>query len=132
VNTLTKAERLNSKIVIDRLFSGCNSAMAVFPLRVVWSVSERGLDEADVPPVRMLVSVPKKRFRHAVDRNRMKRQVREAFRLNKGVLWKALDGTNKRIDLAFICITDKLMSSQVVRKSVVKSFLRISEKLQGK
>lgn len=103
--------------------------MAVFPLRTVWMLSERSQDDADVPPVRILVSVPKKRLHHAVDRNRMKRQVREAFRLNKEILWKALEGTGKRVDLAFICITDQPMSSQEVHRSVIRSLVRISEKL---
>ena len=103
--------------------------MAMFPLRTVWMLSERSQDDTDVPLVRMLVSIPKKRLHHAVDRNRMKRQVREAFRLNKEILWKALEGTDKRVDIAFIGITDQLMSSRVVHRSVVKSLVRISEKL---
>ena len=103
--------------------------MAIFPLRTVWMLSECSQDDADVPAVRILVSVPKKRLRHAVDRNRMKRQVREAYRLNKEILWKVLEGTGKRLDLAFICIADQPMSSQQVSKSVVRSLVRISEKL---
>lgn len=129
LHRLTKAERLSSKAVIERLFSGGNGSMAMFPLRTVWMLSERSQDDADVPLVRMLVSIPKKRLHHAVDRNRMKRQVREAFRLNKEILWKALEGTDKRVDIAFIGITDQLMSSRAVHKSVVKSLVRISEKL---
>jgi ribonuclease P protein component len=129
LHRLTKAERLSSKAVIERLFSGGNGSMAMFPLRTVWMLSERSQDDTDVPLVRMLVSIPKKRLHHAVDRNRMKRQVREAFRLNKEILWKALEGTDKRVDIAFIGITDQLMSSRVVHRSVVKSLVRISEKL---
>ena len=129
LHRLTKAERLSSKAVIDRLFSGGNGSMAMFPLRIVWMLSERSQDDDAVPPVRMLVSIPKKRLRHAVDRNRMKRQVREAYRLNKEILWKALEASGKRIDIAFIGITDQPMSSQSVHRSVVKSLVRISEKL---
>ena len=125
---LTKAERLNSKVVIDRLFSGGNGTMSMFPLRVVWMVTQRQPEE-QVPPVRMLVSVPKKRFRHAVDRNHMKRQVREAFRLHKHILWRVLSDTDKHVDMAFISITDRLMPSVAVRKAVVKSMVRIAEKL---
>lgn len=126
---LPKSERLSSKAVIDRLFSGGNGSMAAFPLRAVWMVSECSQDSAAVPLVRMMISVPKKRFHHAVDRNRMKRQVREAFRLNKQKLWSVLEGTGKRIDIAFISITDQPMDSRAVHKAVVKSLVRISEKL---
>jgi ribonuclease P protein component len=129
LHRLTKAERLSSKAVIDRLFSGGNGSMAMFPLRIVWMLSERSQGDDAVPPVRMLVSIPKKRLRHAVDRNRMKRQVREAYRLNKEILWKALEASDKRIDIAFIGITDQPVSSQSVHRSVVKSLVRISEKL---
>lgn len=125
---LTKEERLSSKQVIDRLFSGGSGSMAVYPLRVVWMVTTRQPDD-QTPPVRMLVSVPKKRFRHAVDRNRLKRQVREAFRLNKHILWKALADTDKRVDIGFISITDTPVQSYAVRRSVVKTLVRISEKL---
>lgn len=129
LHRLTKAERLSSKAVIDRLFSGGNGSMAMFPLRIVWMLSERSQGDDAVPPVRMLVSIPKKRLRHAVDRNRMKRQVREAYRLNKEILWKALEASDKRIDIAFIGIADQPMGSQSVHRSVVKSLVRISEKL---
>lgn len=81
------------------------------------------------PPVSILVSVPKKRFRHAVDRNRMKRLVREAYRLNKHILWKALEGKNERLMLAFVCMTDTLPSYQMVNKSMKKALIRVSEKL---
>ena len=58
--------------------------MAAFPLRVVYVNKERAHGEV---PVQILISVPKKRFKHAVDRNRVKRQVREAYRLHKQVLY---------------------------------------------
>ena len=61
--------------------------MAAFPLRVVYVNKERAQGEV---PVQILISVPKKRFKHAVDRNRVKRQVREAYRLHKQVLYEAL------------------------------------------
>lgn len=101
--------------------------MAAFPLRVVFMRRERQADEA-VPPVSVLVSVPKKRFRHAVDRNRMKRLVREAYRLNKHILWKALEGKTYGMAVAFVCITDVLPTFDVVNKSMKKALIRIAEK----
>ncbi len=127
--TFAKSERLTSQIVIDKLFAGGNASMAVFPLRVVFMK----MDEAEgkeKPPVSILVSVPKKRFRHAVDRNRMKRLVREAYRLNKHILWEALEGKNERLALAFVCITDSLPSFLVVQKSVRKALVRIAERME--
>lgn len=99
--------------------------MAVFPLRVVYMKVEA----TDLPPVSILVSVPKKRFHHAVDRNRMKRLVREAYRLHKHILWKALEEKNFRLVVAFVCITDTLPSFQVVDRSVKKALTRMAEKV---
>lgn len=101
--------------------------MAAFPLRVVYMTVPR-TEEAQ-PPVSIMVSVPKKRFRHAIDRNRMKRLVREAFRLNKHILWTALADKNVNMAVAFVCITDRLPDFHTVEKSMHKAMTRIAEKL---
>lgn len=80
MNTLCKAERLHSKIVIEKMFAGGFSrSFSVFPLRAVYM----SVEQQEVP-VSILISVPKKRFKRAVKRNRVKRQIREAYRKNKG------------------------------------------------
>ncbi|MBR2631673.1 MAG: ribonuclease P protein component [Bacteroidaceae bacterium] len=130
-NTFKKSERLCSQLVIDKLFAGGNASMAAFPLRIVYMKQSIGAEVGcvDVPPVSVLISVPKKRFRHAVDRNRMKRLIREAYRTNKHILWEMLKDKDYRIVLAFVCITDKMPSYAMVRKSVSKALTRISESL---
>lgn len=128
---LTKSERLTSQLVIDKLFAGGNASMAAFPLRIVFMQVEKSeKNGSDEPPVSILVSVPKKRFRHAVDRNRMKRLVREAYRLNKHILWDALEGKDVRLVLAFVCITDTLPTFYSVNKSMRKALARIAEKVE--
>ena len=134
---LTKSERLTSQLVIEKLFAGGNASMAAFPLRIVYMKMEKGnsdhLESSDnsekLPRVSILVSVPKKRFRHAVDRNRMKRLVREAYRLDMSILWNALEGKDFRLALAFVCITDTLPSFNAIQKSMKKALIRISERL---
>lgn len=130
-NTFKKSERLCSQLVIDKLFAGGNASMAAFPLRIVYMRQRVDVlgDNTEVPPVSILISVPKKRFRHAVDRNRMKRLIRETYRTNKHILWDVLKDKDYRILLAFVCITDKMPSYAMVRKSVVKALTRISENL---
>ena len=136
---LTKSERLTSQLVIDKLFAGGNASMAAFPLRIVYMQMEKEEQSGDAehdeslkhPPVSILVSVPKKRFRHAVDRNRMKRLVREAYRLNKHILWNALEGKDFRLALAFVCITATLPTFRTVNKSVTKALTRVAERLEG-
>jgi ribonuclease P protein component len=130
---LTKSERLTSQLVIEKLFAGGNASMAAFPLRIVFMQMKKqgGEDVKDEPLVSILVSVPKKRFRHAVDRNRMKRLVREAYRLNKHILWDALEGKDYRLALAFVCITDTLPSFYAVNKSMKKALTRIAERMNA-
>lgn len=127
---LSKSERLNSQLVIDKLFAGGNASMVAFPLRIVYMRKEgKPEDDEKAPPVSILISVPKKRFRHAVDRNRMKRMVREAYRINKHILWEALAGRSYGIVLAFICIADTMPSYQQVEKRVIKSLSKIAASL---
>ena len=135
-NGLTKTERLTSQLVIDKLFAGGNASMAAFPLRIVYMQMEKQegsqqWDGVQQPPVSILVSVPKKRLRHAVDRNRMKRLVREAYRLNKHILWNALQEKNFRLAIAFVCITDTLPTFRSVNKSMRKALIRIGERVEG-
>lgn len=123
-NTLSKSERLNKKLLIDRLFAGGNKSLLAFPLRVVcMPVGQEG-EKASI-----LVSVPKKRFRRAVKRNRVKRQVREAYRKNKSILLRVLEEREESIVIAFIWLDDKLYASDVVEEKVKNLLVRIAEKL---
>ena len=99
---LYKKEKLCSAIAIGQLFGpgaadDVNSALA-YPLRMVWRNNPRRSSDA---AVQFLVSIPKKRIRHAVDRVLMRRRVREAFRLirHQYPVDPAL-----RLDVAFIYV----------------------------
>ena len=80
--------------------------------------------------MKILVSVPKKHFKRAVKRNRVKRQIREAYRKNKYILWDKLSETaGKEILLAFVWLDDKLHESADVEAKVCNLMQRISERL---
>lgn len=112
--------------LIDSLFGGgCSQSVAAFPLRAVYMLAERHPGNA---PVQLLISVPKKRFRHAVDRNRVKRQVREAYRLHKAILCDAVPA-DRRLLLAFIWLSDEHCPSKEVAGRVITLMRRISEKI---
>jgi len=123
--TLCKAERLCSLKRIEALFAGGNKSLSAFPLRVVYMPVERGAGEM---PVQMLVSVSKRRFKHAVDRNRGKRLVREAYRRHKQILWDAL-GEDRALAIAFLWLSDEMAPYQVVEEKVVSLLTRIAESL---
>ena len=123
--TLKKQERLTGVKAIDALFNnGVSRSAVAFPLRVVYQLTE---GNPSVSPVQMLVSVPKKRFKHAVDRNRVKRQVREAYRQHKQLLDEALPA-DKRLLLAFIWLSDSHLPSCEVEHRVSNLLRRIAEK----
>jgi len=128
--TLSKEERICSKLQIDRLFNGGSShSMAAFPIRAVYLLEPTN---GQTEPVSILVSVPKRCFKRAVKRNRVKRQIREAYRLNKYTIInkvQALEGMSMMI--AFIWLDDKLHDSEVVEKRVKSLLQRISEKCGG-
>jgi len=82
------------------------------------------------PQVQILVSVPKKHFKRAVKRNRVKRQVREAYRKNKAILLDKLSETpDKHILLAFIWLADELYDTAEIETKVCNLLQRIAERI---
>lgn len=122
--TLSKEERICSKKLINELFTGNGRSMTAFPLRVVF-MKRTIVDEQ--PRAAMLVSVPKRYFKHAVDRNRVKRQVREAFRRNKSIITQNLTDDHEAVAMAFVWLTDEKFPSSEVEKRMVRLLTRISE-----
>lgn len=122
--TLSKEERICSKKLINELFTGNGRSMTAFPLRVVFM--KRTIVD-DQPRAAMLVSVPKRYFKHAVDRNRVKRQVREAFRRNKSIITQNLTDDHKAVAMAFVWLTDEKFPSSEVENRMVRLLTRISE-----
>ena len=123
-----------SRKLIDRLFVGGGSkSMSCFPLRLVFMVLDHN-DEAlehngsntEVADAQMLVSVPKRCFKHAVDRNRVKRQVREAYRRHRD-LYEIPEG--KYLAMAFIWLDHQRHDSAEVEEKVVGLLRRLGEKL---
>ena len=121
-NEFPKAEKLVSRAIIERLFSGDGSkSKSAFPIRIVYLM----LDEAEADALtidsrehlqqQVLISVPKRCFKHAVDRNHVKRQIREAYRTHRH-LFTVPEG--KRLFIAFIWLDNRLYSTQEVEKRV--------------
>lgn len=130
--TLSKQERLCSKKLIDALFNGSNSrAMSAFPLRAVYMPlatpeTPASLETLETPASssQMLISVPKRYFKRAVKRNRVKRQVREAYRHNKHII------ADEQLAIAFIWLSDKLYATPEVEDRVRNLLTRIKEKMR--
>ena len=81
---------------------GVSKSFSIFPIRVVYMPVEQG--EA---PASILISVSKRRFKRAVKRNRVKRQIRDAYRKTKYLLVDELQRREKRLAIAFIYLSVK-------------------------
>lgn len=127
-NTLSKDERAYGKVLTSQLFEGGRSkSMAMYPIRLVYMLTD--LQETDAK-ARILISVPKRLLHHAVDRNRVKRQIREAFRKNKHIINSKIAeaGTGSAV-LAFIWTDRNLHPSDEINDKVVRLLRRLEEKL---
>lgn len=135
--SLPQSERINSKKQIDRLFRGGGSkAMTASPLRMVYMADSRQTDsqpsDGHQPMAQMMVSVPKRYFKRAVKRNYVKRQVREAYRLNKHILVNHLtQKADKTVSLCFIWTSDRLLPTAEVMKRMANLLTRLVEKLSA-
>lgn len=123
-NTLRKSERLDKKKVIEKIFASGSHSFSIFPLRVVYLPVEELESTASI-----LVSVSKRRFKRAVKRNRVKRQIREAYRTNKHELLNVLDKKQCRLAIAFIYLSDRLEDSALIETRVKTALTRIAEKV---
>lgn len=90
-----------------------------YPLRAVWRIND---SRTEGSPIQFLISIPKKRLRHAVDRVKMRRRVREAYRLRRHDF--ETSGTDN-IDLALIYVADSLKDYQTVEKAVCRILQKI-------
>ena len=113
-----KSERLCGDAAIAALFSGKSKGYTIYPVRAVAGCGMAGAE------ARVLVSVPKRRLKLAVDRNRVKRQLREAYRKNKGLL-----GPSPGLDLALLWVGGKPCDTAEVEGKVAELLRRVSEGL---
>ena len=113
--TFTKEERLCSKRDIDSLFHS-GSSFVVYPFRVVYSViSSEAMD------AKVILSVSKKRFRRAHDRNRIKRLMREVYRLHKAeVLYSDLIDRSLSIHYAIQYIAKEELSFNYLEERMIR------------
>jgi ribonuclease P protein component len=121
--TYPKAEKLKSKTTIDLLFSKGKS-VAKYPLRLVYISGDFG----ENTPIKMGVSVSKKHFKNAVDRNYFKRVLRETYRLNKHLL---LDNLNEPYAFMFLYQTKDRLSYEEINKKTIQLFEKFLEAIKS-
>ncbi|MEM9918538.1 MAG: ribonuclease P protein component [Bacteroidota bacterium] len=97
--TFNKAERLKSRKLIGQLFRE-GSSLSAYPLRLIWMPIDKAEGEFHV---QFAHSIPRRAFPKAVDRNRLGRKLKEAYRLHKHLLYEHLPAGNQQ-QYAFMVI----------------------------
>ncbi len=120
--TFGKDERLHKKILIKKLFTE-GVSFFVYPFRVTTLQT----DFSPVPPVQILISVPKQSFKNAVDRNLLKRRIREAYRKNKQVMYKSLQEKHIKILVCFTYTAKVILPFSVIQDKIIILLQRLME-----
>ena len=121
---LYKKQKLCSTLAIDALFgkSADSYSALAYPIRAAFRANPKRSSDA---PLQFLISVPKKRLRHAVDRVKMRRRIREAFRLHQHL---CVMQPGSRIDVAFVYVASDLQPYAKVERAMLKLLNAIAEK----
>lgn len=120
---LTKRERLHHKKPVEELFSTGQSFIA-YPLRVVYLLEPQKAEARS----RILVSAPKKHFRRATKRNRIKRLMRAAYRLNKTPWLEWLESNGLYARIAWSMISKELPEYKQIEQAIQKTFAKIQKR----
>lgn len=124
-HTYPKQEKLKSRTLIDQLFSEGKS-VSKYPLRLVYVQITNSEDSN----IKLGVSVSKKHFKKAVDRNYYKRVLREAYRLNKGSLLDAIEDNNYAFMLLYQ--TKDRLTFQEINEKTIQLFEKFQKAIQNK
>lgn len=121
MHSFKKIERLSSKKDITLLFE-TGKAKTIFPLKVIWRINPH---ESKFP-CRVVIVVPKRFFKHAVQRNLLKRRIREAYRTQKSELYKELLAKGIQLDLMFIYTSKDKLEYSAIKECMSKCIGLIS------
>jgi ribonuclease P protein component len=113
--SFSKHERLIKKKEIEALFASGKS-FNLHPLRVLFNPNP----EQSSTTHQLLFSVPSRNFKRAVDRNLIKRRLREAYRLNKSKLTSTV-----KLNVAYIYIAKEILPFKAIEAKLIESFNRL-------
>ncbi len=119
-NTFKKAEHLTNKKIISNLFEKGRSFNCQ-PFKLIWLLS------TEKNTVKLGISVPKRSFAKAVDRNLLKRRIREAYRKNKHGLYEILEKKNLSIDVMLIYLSKEILLYKEIEVKMLVSLQKLAE-----
>ncbi|MEI6696034.1 MAG: ribonuclease P protein component [Bacteroidota bacterium] len=122
MQTFKKEERLCSKKSIDFLFAKGKS-FYLHPFKIKWTFEDIKM----ISPVQILIVVPKRYFKKAHDRNKIKRHIREAYRKNKSILYDSLEAKEKQIILGIIYNEKDIFSYNIIEEKIILTLQRLTQ-----
>ena len=127
-----KEERLCGKKQIDQLFAS-GKRLHIHPYRLAFLLTDLPEGSQTLHPLQILISVPKRKFRKAHDRNLLKRQTREAWRISKSPLMEKISGLSsenkmKALHIAFLYQPDVKEEWPVLLEAMKKAISILSKK----
>ena len=138
--TFPKEERLHHKSLIDKLFKE-GKTFYEYPLRVTWKMwtdkelmsNFRSHLPEGIGKIQVMVSVPKKKRKRAVDRVLLRRRIRETYRLNRLGLRNSIDANEKirTMSLAFIYLHDSNISYRVLEEKMIAILRKLISKIEN-
>ena len=125
MQTFKKVERLCSQKIIDALFKQ-GSSFFIRPFKVTW---------LNIPidskyPAQILITVSKNQFKKAVDRNKIKRQIRESYRKNKSFFYESLLQHNSQCVFALSFVAKEKVSYQEIESKIILILRRLQEEYE--
>jgi ribonuclease P protein component len=126
MKTFSKEERLCSRKYLDLLFKN-GSSFLLYPLRVSYLF----VDESAAFPVQVVINVPKRRYKRAVDRNLLKRRIREAYRLQKqDGLYPHLSSNNRLLLLSLQYVGKQKYEFAFIEKKLIAVLKKLNASLE--
>ena len=136
--TLRKEEKLRHRSLVEALFREGKSIYE-FPIRLTWRLLSKDKLEENfcdhVPPAigrrQMLITVPKRKRRHAVDRVLMRRRIREAYRLYRKSILGEMPDDGATLGMAFVYMHDKNLPYSTIEKKMKSLLSKLASAVEG-
>jgi len=120
--TFKKSEKLTSRKIITQLFEKGN-VVPCYPYKALWLKD----DLLSSSPVQLCITVPKRSFKRAHDRNYIKRKIREAYRKNKSTLYAALEKKELKGALLMIYNAKEDITAEILEEKIIKLIGQLNE-----